>query len=184
MRDFLDANLIKIIGTVVTIVFYPIVRYPLNKLVAKYSDIASISRTKMLITKRTLNVVLGITFVIVVVTIWGVHPQNILLTLSSIFAVIGVAFFAQWSVLSNVTSGFILFFSLRLKIGDTIKILDKDFPIVAEVEDIKSFYIYLRGEDCQRYIYPNNLLLQKGISIVKREKSILESCREREDDFM
>ncbi len=121
-----------------------------------------------------MNFIFIITLITILITLWGVRPQNILIALSSIFAVIGIAFFAQWSILSNVTAGLVLFFSQQLKIGDTIKILDKDFPVVAEVEDIKSFYVHLRGEDNQRYIYPNNLLLQKGISIIDSKKRISE----------
>ena len=44
----------------------------------------------------------------------------------------GVAMFAQWSILSNITSGIILFFSFPFKIGDLILIHDKDFPIEAD----------------------------------------------------
>lgn len=184
MKEFFNANLVRIIATIVILILYPTVRYLLSRLVAGYSELVAINRTRRLLTKKTLNFILGLTVLIIIITIWGVKPQNIFLTLSSIFAVIGVALFAQWSILSNITAGFVLFFSMHLKIGDTIKILDKDFPIVAEVEDIKSFYIYLRGEDYQRYVYPNNLLLQKGISILNPKKSISETCRESTNDFM
>jgi len=174
MKEFFDTNLIRIIGTILVLILYPIIHYLLNKLVKRYSEIASISKTRTVITKKSMNLSLAIAALIIIITIWGVKPQNIFLTLSSIFAVIGVALFAQWSILSNITAGFVLFFSLQLKIGDTIKILDKDFPIVAEVEDIKLFYIYLRDEDGQRCIYPNNLLLQKGISVIDKKKATSE----------
>jgi small-conductance mechanosensitive channel len=73
---------------------------------------------------------------------------------------------AQWSILSNITSGIILFFSFPFKIGDTIHIHDKDFPVIAEIEDISAFYISMVNKDGERVIYPNNLLLQKGVSII------------------
>ena len=74
--------------------------------------------------------------------------------------------FAQWSILSNITSGIILFFFFPFKIGDVIKIHDKDFPIQAEIEDINAFHVNLKTIDGERITYPNNLLLQKGISII------------------
>ena len=74
--------------------------------------------------------------------------------------------FAQWSILSNITSGVILFFFFPFRIGDTIKIHDKDFPIQAEIEDISAFHVNLKTIDGERITYPNNLLLQKGISII------------------
>ena len=84
--------------------------------------------------------------------------------------VIGVAFFAQWSILSNITAGIIVFFSSPFRIGDTIKILDKDYPIEAKIIDIKSFYTLLKTTEGEQISLPNNLLLQKGIVIVSEKK--------------
>ena len=46
--------------------------------------------------------------------------------------------------------------------------VDKDFTVEAEIEDIRAFYVYLKSSDGEKIIYPNNLLLQKGISIIKK----------------
>jgi small-conductance mechanosensitive channel len=80
---------------------------------------------------------------------------------------VGVASFAQWSILSNITAGIILFFSYPFKIGDRIKIHDKDFPIEGEIDDIKAFYVILKSSEGEMVTYPNNLLMQKGISVLK-----------------
>ena len=101
------------------------------------------------------------------IVIWGVQTKDIFIALSSITTVVGVAMFAQWSILSNITSGIILFFSFPFKIGDVIKIHDKDFPIEAEIEDIGAFHVFLKTYEGEKIIYPNTLLLQKGISILK-----------------
>jgi uncharacterized membrane protein len=45
----------------------------------------------------------------------------------------------------------------------------EDFPVIAEIEDIGAFYISMINKEGELVIYPNNLLLQKGISIVKTE---------------
>lgn len=103
----------------------------------------------------------------VMIFIWGINFKDLGLVASSIFAVIGVGFFAQWSVLSNLTSGVILFFTLPYKIGDRIKIHDKDFPIIAKIEDIKAFHMNLVTEDGGLHTYPNNLILQKGVTLVQ-----------------
>ncbi len=88
------------------------------------------------------------------------------MTVSSITTVIGVAMFAQWSILSNITSGIILFFFFPFKIGDIIRINDKDFPVQGEIEDINAFHINLRSSNGELSTYPNNLLLQKGITVL------------------
>ncbi|MFC2652741.1 MAG: mechanosensitive ion channel domain-containing protein, partial [Capnocytophaga gingivalis] len=99
--------------------------------------------------------------------IWGVKPDQIFLFISSILTVIGVAFFAQWSILSNVTAGIILFFSFPFKIGDKIRILDKECPIEAEIKDISSFYTLLKTASGERISLPNNLLIQKAVVIIE-----------------
>lgn len=101
------------------------------------------------------------------ILIWGVKFSDVGLVFSSMFAVIGVALFAQWSILSNITSGIIMFFTFPYKIGDRIKIHDKDFiPEVLIIEDIKTFHIILKSENGNVHSYPNNLILQKGVSMV------------------
>jgi small-conductance mechanosensitive channel len=101
-----------------------------------------------------------------IIIIWGVQTKDIFIALSSITTVVGVAMFAQWSILSNITSGIILFFSFPFRIGDVILIHDKDFPIEAKIEDIRAFHVYLKSKNGEMIVYPNNLLLQKGISII------------------
>lgn len=101
--------------------------------------------------------------------IWGVSFRNLGLVMSSVFAVIGIAFFAQWSILSNMTSGVIMFFTFPYKIGDYIKIHDKEMPSEGFIEDIKTFHIILRTREDEIVTYPNSMMLQKGVSIIKHE---------------
>lgn len=101
------------------------------------------------------------------ILIWGVNFKNIGLFMSSIFAVIGIAFFAQWSILSNITSGLIMFFTFPYRIGDYIIVHDKDAPCEGIIEDIKTFHIILHTPNDQIITYPNSMMLQKGVSIIK-----------------
>jgi small-conductance mechanosensitive channel len=106
--------------------------------------------------------------IIVLIFIWGLKFKDIGILLSSVFAVIGVAVFAQWSILSNVTAGVILFFSFPFKIGDHIRILDKDFDYEGEllIEDIRAYHIHLRTSAGELLTYPNILMLQKAVLLL------------------
>ncbi|OUS02234.1 mechanosensitive ion channel protein MscS [Flavobacteriales bacterium 33_180_T64] len=114
-----------------------------------------------------------ITFLLIAILveafILGVSIGDLSLIFSSVFAVIGIALFAIWSILSNVTSGIIMFFSFPYKIGDKIKIHDKDHEIEAIIEDIRSFQIHLRKDNGNLVTYPNNLLLQKAVTLIKKD---------------
>ncbi len=105
----------------------------------------------------------------ILVAIWGVSPHNMLIAVSSVFAVIGVALFAQWSLLSNMTAGILVFFNTPFRIGDRIRIMDKDIPIEAEIIDIHTFYTHLRTDEGELIVYPNSLLMQKGITVMNEK---------------
>ncbi|MDV7186451.1 mechanosensitive ion channel family protein [Lutibacter sp. TH_r2] len=108
--------------------------------------------------------------IFLIIAILGVDFKQFLVFISSILAVLGVGFFAQWSLLSNLTSSFILFFYHPVRIGDHIKILDKDFDLTGKVKDIKGFYLLLKTDDEKIITIPNSVLLQKGIELLKYEE--------------
>ena len=122
--------------------------------------------------------------VIAIVFVWGLsRGETFWVALGSTFAVVGVALFANWSILSNVTASFILYFTFPYKIGDRVRIHDKDLPVTAVIEDIKGFYTILRTAEGELITYPNNLLLQKGVSILyNREESIFDIDKHAETD--
>ena len=157
--EFLNSGILLII-----VVFLRIFVSKLVRRFAKSSEIIE-HRTNLVI--KCIYILINIVSIIALILIWGVQTKDIFIALSSFTTVVGVAMFAQWSILSNITSGVILFFSFPFKIGDIIKIHDKDFPIEAEIEDIRAFHIYLKTKDGEMITYPNNMLLQKGISIIK-----------------
>lgn len=117
------------------------------------------------------------------ITVWGVDFRNIGLVMSSIFAVLGIAFFAQWSILSNITSGIIMFFTFPYRIGDYIRIHDKEIPSEGYIEDIKTFHVILHTRDNEIITYPNSMMLQKGVSIIRPNK-ILEHQTEMDKNKM
>ncbi len=102
-------------------------------------------------------------FFAAILFIYGIDFKDFSIFLSSILAVLGVAFVAQWSLLSNLTSSVIIFFYYPLKIGDNIRILDKDFDFNGKVVNITGFYVFIVTEDGKKVSIPNSLILQKGI---------------------
>lgn len=125
--------------------------------------------TRIIQLKRVVSIILNILFILTLAITWGVDPDNILVGLSSVFAVIGVAFFAQWSILSNITAGIVMFFTAPFRIGDRIQIVDKDIPVAAVIENILTFYTHIRTEEDELIVIPNNLFLQKAV-LVKEKK--------------
>ncbi|MEM7486756.1 MAG: mechanosensitive ion channel domain-containing protein [Bacteroidota bacterium] len=118
--------------------------------------------------------------IIVITLIWGVNLQEFSVFISSILAILGIGFVAQWSILSNLTASVILFFSHPLRLGDRVRVLDKDFDWTGEVEDISGFYLFMRTDDGRKITIPTNLVIQKGIEILKKEE--LDNNSDKIDD--
>lgn len=156
----------EILTTIILLLTLVALRIIVAKLIRRYASSSQLLEHRTNLVIKYIHILINILVTISLIIIWGVNTEDIFFTVSSVATVIGVAMFAQWSILSNITSGMILFFSFPFKIGDTIKIHDKDFPIEAEIEDISAFHINLRTKEGEKIIFPNNLLLQKGISIM------------------
>ncbi|MEW2922452.1 mechanosensitive ion channel family protein [Muricauda sp. ANG21] len=114
--------------------------------------------------------------------IWGVDLQEFSLFLSSILAFVGIGFVAQWSILSNLTASVILFFSHPLRLGDRIRVQDKDFDWTGKVEDISGFYLFMRTDDGRRITIPTNLVIQKGIEILQHDDEEEETSEKTFED--
>ncbi|MDU1892108.1 MAG: mechanosensitive ion channel [Dysgonomonas sp.] len=165
--EILKRYLPQIIASFIIIILTPSSKYIMGKVVRKYSALTLKSENRTLHIIRVINIFINLACIVALSIIWGVQPQNMLVAMSSVFAVIGVAMFAQWSILSNITAGIIIFFSTPFRIGDQIHILDKDAPIDATIENILTFHTHLRTKENELIIIPNSLFLQKIVSTGK-----------------
>ncbi len=154
----------------ILIIFFLIVRELLKRTVRNFGKKFQRVEHRTGLIMKHVNFAIFLFISISLIFIWGVDFKNLGLAMSSIFAVIGIAFFAQWSILSNVTSGIIMFFTFPYKIGDYVIIHDKDFPCEGFIEDIKTFHIILYTSGDSTITYPNSMMLQKGVSIVKNRE--------------
>lgn len=112
---------------------------------------------------------------IILAIIWGIQFRDFTVFISSVLAVLGIGFFAQWSILSNLTSCFILFFYHPVRIGHRIKIIDKDYDWTGEVMNITAFYFFIKTDSGQNISLPNSLVMQKGIEILDDKEQLTET---------
>ncbi|WP_461533175.1 mechanosensitive ion channel domain-containing protein [Sinomicrobium sp.] len=165
MNDIFTLYQKELLNSLFVILILVFLKFTLSKIIRKVGDISNYNAARSTLIIRYVNIAVFLVGISIISIIWNVNFEDLGLLISSIFAVIGVALFAQWSILSNVTAGVILFFTFPFKIGDVIEIQDKDFPIRATIEDIKAFHLMLRTEEGDLVTYPNNLLLQKGVKV-------------------
>jgi small-conductance mechanosensitive channel len=135
--------------------------------IKKYGQGKAVSPYRLKYIARTINIVLTVVYSAILVTYLSLEYSQIWVFLSSIFAILGVALFAQWSMLSNITASLIIFFGFPYRVGDHIRVVDKDENIDGIIDEIALFHVLIkRGEEL--ICYPNTLMLQKPIIKIPR----------------
>ncbi|MCU0360957.1 MAG: mechanosensitive ion channel family protein [Bacteroidia bacterium] len=158
---------IQIIETAVVLVGYISSYFIIKVLVNNALKNTHLQEGRRKIIVKALQLFSFLTLVILLAAVWGLEQNEIAVFVGTILTALGIAFFAQWSLLSNVTSSLLLFFNHPIKIGDRIKVLDKEFPFEGEVTDLTYFFVHLKTELGDFITIPNSLFLQKSISIIK-----------------
>lgn len=159
----LEEYKIEIIESIVILFLYLIARFALNKAVEKVTLKFTHQQARAKIIRKFVNFFLLFISLQFLLFVWGVEQSELVFFISSMLTVLGIAFFAQWSIISNITSALIIFFSHPAKIGDTITILDKDYSIVGKVSDIEMFFITILTEEGEKITIPNNVFIQKMV---------------------
>lgn len=85
-----------------------------------------------------------ITGCLIALELWGVPIKSLWTALLSVMLVVAVAFFASWSILSNILSAAILLTFSRARIGDTVELRDTkrdEVGIRGRIVDVNLFYV-------------------------------------------
>jgi small-conductance mechanosensitive channel len=154
---------IKILETIIAIVLFFVIRLVIIKLIDRTVRKSFLQKTRGKIIKKIFKVVFISIVSIFILSVWGVDQSELFMFMASLLTVIGIALFAQWSHLSNLTSGMIIFFNHSAKLDDTIHIIDKDFNIEGRISDIGLFFVKIKTKEDEEVTLPNNVFLQKMI---------------------
>ncbi len=149
--------------TLLAVVFFLIAKKIVRKLIKSHAALNKHSESRMTYMIKLANFGLIILLFSMVALIWEISFEGISVYLASLFTIIGVAFFASWSLLSNITAYMIIFFYFPFKIGSKIRIVDGDNSVEGKVEDLTLFFIKIKLLSGETMTYPNNLAIQKPI---------------------
>jgi small-conductance mechanosensitive channel len=153
----------KLLLVGVCIVVFYLATKLLNKIAHDVSVRKAFGDSRVPYITKLMNIGMVFCCIVVVCLLLGLGYSEVSVFLSSIFAVVGVGLFAQWSILSNITASMIIFFGFPYRIGDRIKIADKDDDMCGVIEEISMFHVILRRDDGNLITYPNSMLLQKAV---------------------
>lgn len=155
----------KIIESLVVIILFIVVRVLINQLINKTIIDKVIQKTRSKLIRKAINLMNFLICITLLLIIWGVNQSEIAVFVGSVLTIVGVAFFAQWSLLSNITSSIIIFFGHSVKIGDSISIMEtKDYEIRGKVLNIGLFFTKIKLNDTNDEItMPNNIFILKTV---------------------
>ena len=155
----------QFIHTAILIAFVIIVKLFAGKAVNRILVRLDNDLKRKKITMRIINLFSLIFMIIGLAAIWNIDRSQLMVFITSLITVLGIAFFAQWSILSNITSSLILFFNHPVKIGQRIRVLDKEYEIEGKLIDISFYFLYIKTDADELVTIPTSVALQKTMVI-------------------
>lgn len=127
------------------------------------------SRLKDDMNKRAvvvMHILLVIVLIIILSVIWGLDVRGLLVLASSVIAIVGVALFASWSLLSNITAFFILLGHKAYSQGAEVRVVDGANFIDGRIVEINLFSTVLKTVNNELVVYPNNLIVSRPVIVL------------------
>jgi small-conductance mechanosensitive channel len=153
----------QIIESIIVIAIFIAIKLVTKRIIKKVGFRFKYQTSRIKITNKIIDTILLIILTVFIMAIWGIKQSELLLFLSTILTILGVAFFAQWSIISNITSTLIIFFNHPIKIGDSLTIMDKDYQIEGKLNDIGIFFIIIKTKDNKKITLPSSVFIQKMV---------------------
>lgn len=162
----LDNQLLVQIGLTILLIFlFLIVKKIISRIIRTHEKTLNTNESRTIYIIKIKNFALSLLFLVLIAMVWDVSLKGLSIYFASFFTIVGIAFFAGWSLLSNVTAYAILFFYFPFRIGSSIRIIDGDNSVEGKIEDLSIFFLKIRLSSGEIVTYPNNVALQKPIKM-------------------
>nr|MBK9653707.1 mechanosensitive ion channel [Bacteroidota bacterium] len=166
----MEAFNIQIIETLLVFGAYIISYFIVKSVINNALKRTQFERGRRKMTIRAVQLFTTITAIILLTGIWGFRQNEIALFASTILTALRIALFAQWSLLSNITSSILIFFNHPVKLGDYIKVLHKDYHYEGEVTEMNYFFVHIKTSNNEIITIPNSHFFDRSFSVKDNEK--------------
>ncbi len=170
MQSFLDNYGLQLAVTAsILVVYLLVVRFTKPKIV----EGADQGRFKDSAATNAINLVrlfYSIFAVLILAVVWGLDFRSVIIFTTTTVTLLGVALFASWSILSNITAYFVLLLHPSYRRGTFIRVIDVDNYAEGYISDLSPFNTKLVTENREVILYPNNLLLGRPAMINPRDR--------------
>lgn len=165
---------IQIIETLIILSIYVLLYLVFKTIINNYLKKTRLERGRRKMAIRAVQLFNTITTTILLTGVWGFKQNEIALFASSILTALGIAFFAQWSLLTNITSSILIFFNHPVKLGDYVKVLNKDFHYEGEVIELNYFFVHLKTKENEIITIPNSHFFDKSFSVSENKENLTQ----------
>jgi small-conductance mechanosensitive channel len=152
---------LNIILSATVILLYFVFRRIVNPKIAEFIDRDHLKNDTLKSALFTVSFFSWVLTIALLFFIWGFDFKGLLAMSTGLVALTGVALFANWSILSNVTAFFILLVHKSYRRGNFICVIDLDNYIEGYISEISLFNTKLITVDRETIVFPNNLLIAK-----------------------
>ena len=159
--DWLTRYAVHFILSLLVIILYYIIQRKVIPKFENYVDQGELDNEALKKAVSTFRLLYGVVSFSIILFIWGFDFQWLLAVSSGLITLTGVALFASWSLLSNITAFFILLAHESYKRGNFIRIIEADNYVEGTISEINLFNTRLITENKESIIYPNNLLIAR-----------------------
>lgn len=167
--SWFEANNFRLLLSLAVFFFFILIRRIFGP---KIQDSVDASRLNQQAATTAGNLVLVVSSLfcgVALLLVWGVHVQSVLLIGTSVITLLGVALFANWSILSSVTAFVILLIHPSYRRGNYVRIINLDNYYEGYISEINLFHTRLITDEREVFLYPNNALLSAPVVINPRQ---------------
>ena len=159
----LEKFLLEFVLSVVLIILGYLLRTINKKIIQSVSQKNAIRIERRLLLEKFSSFSITAFVIICLILVWGVNVTSILVLVTSILGVIGIAFFAGWSLLSNIFAAFLLFYASPFKMDDEVTVMDGPNTVSGKVVNMTLFFVFVEDASGNQVTVPNNLVLQRAV---------------------
>ncbi|HZH71803.1 MAG TPA: hypothetical protein VFD91_04885, partial [Mariniphaga sp.] len=98
----MDIQTIRVTQTLIVLIILIAAHFFTKNVVKSFLKKFRFTAQRRKLTIRIINLLLSILAIVFISGIWGVKQSQMAVFISSVMAVLGIAFVAQWSILSNI----------------------------------------------------------------------------------
>ena len=170
MTAWLEAHWIQLLITFSVLVVYVVLdRLGIPKL-ERGADQGRFHEGSAVKAIRVARLIAGFAALLVLAAVWGIEFGSVVVFAGTALTLLGVALFASWSLLSNVTAYFILLLHPSFRRGTFIRVFEGDNYTEGYITEIHLFSTRLLTENREVVLYPNNLLIGRPALINPRDR--------------